>query len=880
MSRTLFKFSNPPDGLTRRVMFMERPAWPELSAKLESLYGIPKDNIGVSYVDPDGDEVTLSSDEELRDFYKFNSTPLSAFERVDAMKAIRFIVRNLEAARASEANKSLPQTPQSSHHRNTFGISSLHSGAFEGDDWQHISAFGGPPTGIFVPMVPEESPAPHAFLEVIESDASVRGDRADDASSITESDLGATPKPDKGKGRVVEDNDEEDEDVASTLAMVDEDAPPKPPVHVRNASLATTDDIFGTRRLSETDKTSTLPAQPEDTPMAKDPKTSAFEESDPPLPDLGEMPSTSNPNASLANDFAALLNSFSTVFASHPELSEGMRNIIRNATEGTYWNAHREAVSKAAEEMRRGAQRSAEDMQRAAEDIHRAAEESAGQRVAEALGSVMRAFGQFTGTASAADTASGNVAAATSTPAHVRPRGRGGHQGDGGHRDDRRMGSPSRRETWHDWTHRDSRSGHHHRRPGFFGPRHDSFFSGDSMHGPPGSYFGASFMRPPLPPHPPTFGPGFPPPPPPPPPVVPPFSASGVPLPWPSASFGHPIIPIPPPPTPPMPPMPPMCTGGRWAPPRGPPPHVEAPDLLLPTVDKPIDTLEEGDGMSTPSTTPSTPKESDRALPIEIHNHLSGFISTSTAPRLGEPQGQAQEDKSYIASKEALQKAKEQYRKEKENYRKERQARRADRMRRGNVSGDSQPSGEHAKKDLVTSADGIAQSRTTPEPQIVSNARGTFPRIELEAVSPRRHHTVHGLGGWDSRFRQQHRPPPPPNGPSSRPGPPMHNPFSRPHDTPQAINNIMRRFSDMGFTQATNPELRLKVTDRVIGMVRKGETSREAEDAAVADVLEELLAKPSAVAASSTETQAAASGSGESPLKRSRTSVSVPGSWD
>ena len=344
MSQTLFKFSKPPDGLTRRVMFTHQPTWPELSSKLESLYDIPRDNIGVSYVDSDGDEVTLSSDEELKDFYKF-SDPIQGFgQRGDASKAIRFTVRDLSARRAAEPDKPHPETPEASNHRNTFGLSSLSSRIFDGDDdWAHIAAFGGPPASILVPIGADESPAPHAFLEVIESDVSMSKDGPDDASSVTQSDYGATPRADKGKGKATQRSD--DSDAASTAAMVSEDIPRKPPVHVRDASLASTEDIFGTRK----NPASTTPAEQQDTPMVDDPGSPELP--DPPLPNLEGLSSDSTANASLANDIASLLNSFSDIFAAHPELSEGMRSIIHNATAGTYWSSHREAVSRAAEEM-------------------------------------------------------------------------------------------------------------------------------------------------------------------------------------------------------------------------------------------------------------------------------------------------------------------------------------------------------------------------------------------------------------------------------------------------------------------------------------------------------------------------------------------------
>ncbi|KAI0347841.1 hypothetical protein BDW22DRAFT_1321043 [Trametopsis cervina] len=419
MSRTLFKFTKPPEGTTRRVMFMEQPGWPVLSAKLESLYGISKGNVGVSYIDSDGDEVTLSSDDELRDFYKYNNPTKGFGHSGDAMKAIRFTVRDLSAMRAAEEDKPLPHPPLSSNHRNTFGL----SGAFEGDEWQHISAFNGPPTSLFVPMIPEDSPAPHAYLEVVESDVSMsRRSAQDDASSVTQSDR-STPKADKGKRRATVSSEDDEDDHASIVAMVEEDVPHKPPVHVRNASFAGTEDTFGVRKTAPPAPAVERP----DMEIVDDPEDATMEIPDPPLADLEDIPSASHSNASLANDIAGLLNSFSNVFAAHPELSDAMRNIVRNASDGSYWSAQRDAVSRAAEGLRRDAQRSAEDMRSAAEEMHRAAEEAAGRRVAEALGSVVRAFGQFTGVTGIPDTTSRVTdEPITSTPVHHRTPGHHG----------------------------------------------------------------------------------------------------------------------------------------------------------------------------------------------------------------------------------------------------------------------------------------------------------------------------------------------------------------------------------------------------------------------------------------------------------------------
>ena len=82
----------------------------------------------------------------------------------------------------------------------------------------------------------------------------------------------------------------------------------------------------------------------------------------------------------------------------------------------------------------------------------------------------------------------------------------------------------------------------------------------------------------------------------------------------------------------------------------------------------------------------------------------------------------------------------------------------------------------------------------------------------------------------------------------------------------------------MGFTSADYPVLLVKVGERVSRLedTRKtkgeAEVSREAEDAAVAEILEELLSQPSRPSAAESST------AGASNLRRSNTTV--PGGWN
>ena len=95
MSNTTFKFTTPADGFSRRVSFTSTPAWAELAGKLESLFGIRKESIGISYVDTDGDEIVISSDGELQEYLKSNADEQA---RTDAVEAMRFTVRELGKA--------------------------------------------------------------------------------------------------------------------------------------------------------------------------------------------------------------------------------------------------------------------------------------------------------------------------------------------------------------------------------------------------------------------------------------------------------------------------------------------------------------------------------------------------------------------------------------------------------------------------------------------------------------------------------------------------------------------------------------------------------------------------------------------------------------
>ncbi|GLB35876.1 hypothetical protein LshimejAT787_0301640 [Lyophyllum shimeji] len=390
MATTLFKLTQP-DGLTRRITFPNQPAWNELASKIAPLYAIPLDNVSVSYIDADNDQVTLSTQQELEDFYKTSHQP---------GQVIKFTVQDLASARQQRA-----QAPRTSNVRNTFGI-----GAFDiEDDWQTlpippISELG----GIFA------TSNPTAFVEVVDSDASTVANRQDadhDRESTVPSSVHSSPGSpfiiplDKGKTKVAE-----DDDISSTGSVLAEDAPPKPPVHVYDLSSAEQDKQHPFQPSPAVD-TVTLPTPPvaaQSTPKvdartikttvlgaadaAKEPTkepTPQEEVADPPLPSF-EPDGAGRPVPSLSDDIANLINTFNDVVGAHPELSEGIRNIMRNTATGTYWHGHREAISRAAQDIAR-------ETGRATESLRREAEAEAGRRVAEALGGIFYAISQTLG---------------------------------------------------------------------------------------------------------------------------------------------------------------------------------------------------------------------------------------------------------------------------------------------------------------------------------------------------------------------------------------------------------------------------------------------------------------------------------------------------
>ena len=56
-----------PNGTTRIAVFAEEPTWHDLIARAHAFFDIPEDCINLTYIDGDGDEITLTSPNELQE---------------------------------------------------------------------------------------------------------------------------------------------------------------------------------------------------------------------------------------------------------------------------------------------------------------------------------------------------------------------------------------------------------------------------------------------------------------------------------------------------------------------------------------------------------------------------------------------------------------------------------------------------------------------------------------------------------------------------------------------------------------------------------------------------------------------------------------------
>ena len=383
MSSVHFKLSIP-NGLTRRVSFPARPSWNELAARIQALYNIPLGRLGVSYVDSDGDEVTLSSEEELRDFYDTVDTG-------QEKQLIKFRVVELSSGRVAESMTGATTPPPRSSVRNTFGGPSPL--VFDVDqDWERL-----PLGGLYIPSLDRDADSPHAFVEVVDDEV----EKEDGASVESPPIERVNPSKTRDLRTFVED------EASSSTSMIAEETPTKPPIHVQVHGLRSMDsNTFGSPPAASTPAQESVTVTPTaiptihiEGPMAHPSPPGSFP--DPPSPELGDP---IDPNISLSNDLASLLNSLNSMFVEHPEVGQHLRTLLRNVGSGSYWNAQHDTVARVAEDIQRvardaqtavamGAQEMHSRVVHEARQVHQQARQEAARRVTEAVGNIFRVFG-------------------------------------------------------------------------------------------------------------------------------------------------------------------------------------------------------------------------------------------------------------------------------------------------------------------------------------------------------------------------------------------------------------------------------------------------------------------------------------------------------
>ena len=359
------------DGLTRRISFHTRPSWSELATRIQSFCNIPRNRLAMSYVDSDGDEVTLSSEEEQRDFYDSNVDNV-----IQGNQLIRFRVVELGSLRDTD-NFMEPISPQPSSTRNTFGRPTPF--VFVDHDHPPFGPFG----DLFIPSPLEhevDSESPHAFVEVVDDD----GEKERDFSDVG----------DKGKARDLRPS--VSDDITSSGSVIADETPRKPPIHVQVHGLRPMDSgTFGPPPATSTPPresvTPTLRPLTSSESLGEAPRDLPGSFPDPPTPEFG---TPIDPNVSLSNDLASLLDSLNSMFLEHHEVGQPLRALFRDVGN---WNAQRDSVGRVAEEIQRVARDAQSAVAAGAQDmarnIRQQAQQEAARRVTESVGNILRAFG-------------------------------------------------------------------------------------------------------------------------------------------------------------------------------------------------------------------------------------------------------------------------------------------------------------------------------------------------------------------------------------------------------------------------------------------------------------------------------------------------------
>ncbi|KAG9049378.1 hypothetical protein FS837_010432 [Tulasnella sp. UAMH 9824] len=144
-----FKFVLPQEGVTRKVTFPSKPKWHEIATKVESLfsgYRLAANEIALSYIDSDNDSITISTGEELRDFYEQEAKTLASGT------PFKFFVKRLPrpASSAGGRNRLSDIIPQVDD--DPLGPNSPDSGMLGGHGWDEVEHDSLPDTPMGIPV--------------------------------------------------------------------------------------------------------------------------------------------------------------------------------------------------------------------------------------------------------------------------------------------------------------------------------------------------------------------------------------------------------------------------------------------------------------------------------------------------------------------------------------------------------------------------------------------------------------------------------------------------------------------------------------------------------------------------------------------------------
>ncbi|KAG8926745.1 hypothetical protein FRC01_008430 [Tulasnella sp. 417] len=165
-----FKFVLPQEGVTRKVTFTSKPKWHEIATKVESLfrgYSIAANEVAVSYIDSDNDSITISTGEELRDFYEQEAKALASGA------IFKFFVKRLPRPGAGSRNRLSDIIPQVDE--DPMGPNSPDSGMLGGHGWDEVEHDSLPDTPMGIPVYPAPGgigiqPLMHSMFNYIPSE--------------------------------------------------------------------------------------------------------------------------------------------------------------------------------------------------------------------------------------------------------------------------------------------------------------------------------------------------------------------------------------------------------------------------------------------------------------------------------------------------------------------------------------------------------------------------------------------------------------------------------------------------------------------------------------------------------------------------------------